>query len=109
MRVCGVTSASKWLTAMLSEQLSAFVFAEHSGSYSTSAGFLCLCTFVCQRVCTFLYIRLSGQFSAPNGLIGALWRLSNPLVWDTLRARGSTKAQRVSGDKCLCEEGPLLC
>lgn len=78
---------------MLSEQLSAFVSADHSGSYSTSAGFHCLCTFVCERACTFLYIRLTGLSATPNGLMGTLWCLSNPLVWDTLRVRGSTKAQ----------------
>lgn len=57
-------------------------------SYSTSG-----CTFVRDRVCTFLYISLSGLSSTPNGLMGTLWCLSNPLVWDTLRVRRSTKAQ----------------
>lgn len=96
-------SASKWLTAMLSEQFSAFVIAQLLGPYSTSAGFLRLCTFVRERACTFfLYIRLSGLSSSPNGLMGTLWCLSNPLVWDTLRVPGSTKAQ-----PCLWRRVPL--
>lgn len=48
-------------------------------------------------VCAYLYIRLSGLSSTTNGLMGTLWCLSSPLEWDTLREKGSTKAQ-----PCFC-------
>lgn len=41
---------------MLSEQFSAFVIAQLLGPYSTSAGFLRLCTFRRERACTFFFV-----------------------------------------------------
>lgn len=78
---------------MLSEQYFAFVISGHLCTYSTCAGFECLCAFVCESVRVYLCIRLSGLSSSPNGLMGTLWCLSSPLEWDTLRVWGSTKAQ----------------